>query len=286
MKNSKAFSIAEISVVLLIISILIAAISEGTNLYRKSKLASARNLTQNSPVVYYEGLTVWLETTSKDSFDYQTPGNGDPIENWHSINPLTYVNNKFTVTQATLADRPTYNSSAINGLPGLYFNLDYLSKANVKLSEFASSNQSTIFIVQSVSSGGTPFAWQAVMPRVLFHTPAGTNFYYIFESTANDGVINLVTSDISASNKIIVGIKNSTGLIARINGVQIGTDASTQSLSESATNPFIIGAASTAKDTHFTGNIGEIIMFNRQLSDNEINSVESYLSQKWKIALN
>ena len=36
----------------------------------------------------------------------------------------------------------------------------------------------------------------------------------------------------------------------------------------------------------FNGNYGEIIIFNRQLKTSEIEEVEKYLSQKWKININ
>jgi prepilin-type N-terminal cleavage/methylation domain-containing protein len=58
MKNlhKKAFSLIEISVVILIIGILIAGISQGIDLYQDSRLAIARSLTQNSRVGRIENL--------------------------------------------------------------------------------------------------------------------------------------------------------------------------------------------------------------------------------------
>ena len=60
----KAFSLIEISVVIVIIGILIAGISNGIDLYQDYRLTSARNLTKNAPISRIPDLKLWLETTS------------------------------------------------------------------------------------------------------------------------------------------------------------------------------------------------------------------------------
>ena len=61
-KNYKlGFSLIEISVVVLIIGVLIAAITTGTDLVKRSKLASARNLSSNSSIYGMKDLVLWFE---------------------------------------------------------------------------------------------------------------------------------------------------------------------------------------------------------------------------------
>ena len=71
MKNfhKKAFSLVELSMVILVIGILIAGISQGIDLYQDMRLATARSLTQNSRVGRIDNLELWLETTTEKSFD-------------------------------------------------------------------------------------------------------------------------------------------------------------------------------------------------------------------------
>jgi len=65
--NHKAFSLIEISVVIVIIGILIAGISSGIELYDDYKLKVAQNLTKNSRVNRIPDLEMWLETTGENS---------------------------------------------------------------------------------------------------------------------------------------------------------------------------------------------------------------------------
>ena len=82
-KNKKllAFSLIELSIVVLIIGILIAGVTQGSRLIRQSKIKTAQNQTTNSPVNSITGLNLWLETTLDDSVisatNGNTPENGD-----------------------------------------------------------------------------------------------------------------------------------------------------------------------------------------------------------------
>ena len=63
-----AFSLIEISMVILVIGILIAGISQGIDLYQDTKFSIAQTLTKNSRVNRIADLEMWLETTLDDSF--------------------------------------------------------------------------------------------------------------------------------------------------------------------------------------------------------------------------
>ena len=67
-KLKLAFSLIEIPVVILIIGILIAGISQVIDLYADYRFIVAKNLTKNSRVGRIEDLEIWLETTSDESF--------------------------------------------------------------------------------------------------------------------------------------------------------------------------------------------------------------------------
>jgi type II secretory pathway pseudopilin PulG len=76
-KNKKllAFSLIELSIVVLIIGILIAGITQGSRLIQQSKIKTAQNQTTNSPVNSIPDLNLWLETTLDGSVISATNGN-------------------------------------------------------------------------------------------------------------------------------------------------------------------------------------------------------------------
>lgn len=290
MRKNKAFSIAEIGVIMLIIAILFAAINEGINLYRKSKLASARNLTQNSPLIYMEGITLWVEATSKNSFDDEEPGNGDVIENWHLIDYKSL--NKDTLTQSNADYRPVYSSSEMNGRPGVKFdgNNDLLKKSYL-YSELFGTEDLTIFIVQkhdSTDSTTTTFRWITGTKLVGLHAPEGSNIHFDYGDYSVDNYrYSPVATNFSDAVKMITLKKDGASADVRVNGSSIGSNISAfnGAIAPSTSGNLYLG---NEKDDgtstyNFKGLIGEFVIFNKALTDDEINSVEDYLSQKWAI---
>ena len=63
-----AFSLIEISIVILIIGILIAGVIQGGKLLQKFRLQTARSLTNSSVVSEITGLVAWYESTVAESF--------------------------------------------------------------------------------------------------------------------------------------------------------------------------------------------------------------------------
>lgn len=296
-KNHKAFSLVELSIVILVIGILVAAITKGSQLYEDIKLVGARNVTKSSIVNSLNGLTLWLETTSSDSFDKENLADGDKVSIWRNINPQ--LTNKFDVEQTNDNQKPIYRKTVINGLPAIFFDgANYrLIKDSLKLGELSNSDANSIFIVQihdSSKANNTTFSWvtsgSSVQYRLLVHAPHGGTFYYDFGNTGGSGWrSNLaVPSNFSNVPKIITAIKNKSSVEARINGAEpfLINNSASATMNESMTGNLSIGSYYFGSSDHFKGMLSEIIFFNRALNERERKSVEDYLSQKWSIKLN
>jgi len=291
----KAFSLAELSIMILVIVILVAAITKGSQLYVDIKLVGARNVTKSSIVNSLNGLTLWLEATSSDSFDKENLAEGDKVNIWRNINPQ--LTNKFDVEQTNDSQKPIYKKSGLNGLPAIFFDgANRLIKDSLKLSELSSDNSNSIFIVQNHDSSktySTTFSWvssgSSVQYRFIVHAPHGGTFYYDFGYTGGSGWrSNLaVPSNFSNIPKIITAIKNKSSVEARINGAQpfLINNSASATINKSITGNLSIGSYYVGSD-YFKGLIAEIIFFNRALNERERKSVEDYLSQKWDIKLN
>ena len=134
--KSKAFSLIELAVVIIVVGILIAGVTQGGALIAKSKYKVSQTLTQSSPVSATPGLRLWLETSLNNSISSLEANDDNSVSVWNDINPQ--VSTKLFARTASTGI--LYKSkSAINALPSLYFS--------------AKSNED--FFTLSTSSGGT-----------------------------------------------------------------------------------------------------------------------------------
>ena len=278
MKNfhKKAFSLVELSMVILIVGILIAGVSQGIDLYQDMRLATARSLTQNSRVNRIEDLTMWFEATSEKSFENPNPQDGDRIALWKNIN--FKLSNRIDVAQSTQASKPFYVRNAINNIPALRFdNAQFLIASNVKISEIISSNQATVFMVQNNFSGDsttTTFGWNNGNYRFLSCAQEGNKVLMDFGNTSSVfRTTTAILTNFLNQNKIITFVKNGSNGQIKINSeILPNSSTSTATIDMSLSADFSIGKFIPAGEGYnFYGYIGELIIFKRALTDTEIN---------------
>lgn len=86
-KVARAFSLMEVSIVIVVIGILVAGVNQGLGLFYKTKIKSAQALTKGSRVNNIKGLIVWYEPTLDESFISSETNNGSTISQWNDVNP-------------------------------------------------------------------------------------------------------------------------------------------------------------------------------------------------------
>ena len=282
-----AFSLIELAIVGLIISVLMAGVMGSSALKKRALLANARTMTNNSPVTSIGDLILWYETTSEKSFSVDETVDGSTISTWYDINPnIETVRNN--ATQTTAGNRPTYKTDKINGLPAISFtraNSNYLSFDG---SGIVNSNY-TIFVVE--------------------------------QRTSNDSInYFLGGSELTANTNLFLGYRNNTTLTSamRYNGLNVtyseyktptplihsytfnfytktykinGTLQTTSSTGTSydIKQPLSSYAGSSIgrqlSTNYYQGDIGEIIIFKKIITEKEIKLVEKYLGKKWGITI-
>jgi len=290
----------EISVVILMIGLLIAGISKGTDMIGDFRIQTARNLTTNAPMLRMSGLTVWLDTVSKESFDIEVDvkdSTKNKVSEWNDLNPLS--NNKFDMIQPTASLQPTLiNDPKMNNLPVFLFDGvdDNFYRLNVLGSDFAQTDQITMFFVQNFSPLQTSnlFTWlpgglEVQIIRYHSQWTDGNTYFDFPHGTSTGRIYTTLDNKYTNVGNITTLIHKSSGVgNIRTNGHKLfSTDtAQTAVIDTSSSATFYIGAQIVANATNpFKGNLGEVIIFNRALKEGEINSVEQYLSQKWGIKL-
>jgi len=156
LRKITAFSLIELSIVILVIGLLIAGALQGSNMISKAALSSARTLTESSPVASIRSLSLWFESTSKASFIDSEGDDNASISKWHSINPSD--TQKTSVNQNNPSSKPKYISNAINNLPAVQLDEsdDYIStvanKASKSFSVFVVAQAKTNHEIDSEST--------------------------------------------------------------------------------------------------------------------------------------
>ena len=125
MKKNKAFSLVELSVVILIIGILVAGVTQSGRLIRQIKLSTARSVTASSDVASIRDITAWFEASTEGVFtdisDNTDIEDKAEIKVWRDTNPQKSKGDKPFLKNETSNAKPKYVSSGINGIPSVYF---------------------------------------------------------------------------------------------------------------------------------------------------------------------
>ena len=294
----KAFSLIEISIVVLVIGILIAGISSGIDLYSDFVISKARNLTTNSRVGRISDLNLWLETTSDKSFLTAEKFNNAPISNWNAINLTSST--VISATQAGSNYKPKYIVNGFNGLPIIRFegkdtdtpNSDFMALPD-EIVPYGDSDYSVFIVAKKtlnnsarniVLSGGSVGTTSSIRSMNAFGFMDNNAMNYWYPSSS---ILNSPANSIIANNFYITEFfydKNVTlNRFIYINGSMVA-EANLGSRISTKNNNFI-GRRSDSTVNYFDGDLAELIVYNRAISSSERKSVEEYLSRKWNIII-
>ena len=303
LKKRWAFSLIELSIVILIIGIVVAGITQGSRLVREMRIQAAASLTKSSGINGIKGLSMWLETTSSSSITSSTrglnPDDNDKVAGWNDINPQE--SGKINVTQTSDSLRPTYIVDGIGDLPSIKFDgtgyLSSLASAGGSVPLDANSDNFTYVAVWlSNTNSGT----QVIFEQNATTSQAGkraailiANNTYGFSGETNDAFgASYGTSSSPHISVMTVGQAN--GVNDADLTVKVYTNSNnasyTRKIAGGATkqnvglNGFYIGTKFNNGE-RFKGMISEIIIFDRVLMKEEISEVMNYLSKKYRIKL-
>ncbi len=319
MKKNKAFSLVELSVVILIIGILIAGITQSGRLIRQIKLSTARSVTSSSDVASIRDVTAWFEATTEgvftDTNDKTDVENNAIVKEWRDVNPQKSVGDKPTLTAlGSTGSEPKYISNGINGSPSVYFDGgDYLGSTVAPTMPLISLDKTySMFAVFRADPGK---AGNAIITQI-----GGANDTYSPQTFASIGFISasgngnpgfITGPDADASWVKKTKISDQTdyivgALVDFVNPSPVTTDSvklyvnslaslvynddvATKSTippapTQVSAEKFTVGAnVKTTTSDHFTGMISEVIIFDRKLKDEEAQSVMKYLRKKYNI---
>ncbi len=275
-----AFSLFEISLVILIVSVIIAGVTQTNNMIAKSRLASAQVLTQNSIVNNLDNILAWYETSLDSSFISSEIGNGNAISTWYDNNPKAI--NKNNATQSTASLKPTYVTNAINGgIPVIRSptSSKYLNFNGTQLAQSAY----TIFVVEqrrsSTSSGwylgGTTGSNNSILILGYRYNSVLTQAHWANDL---DATIPVYSSPAPLITTYVFDTTN--GKSIWVNGTLKASSAQLTPLT-SYNGAMIV----SPYGSYYVGDIAEIIIFKTRLNSETRKSVEIYLGKKYGITI-
>jgi hypothetical protein len=222
----------------------------------------------------FSGLALWL-----DAKQITGVANGAALATWNDLSGAGH-----NATQTTLANRPTYQSTAMNGQPGIRFDgsNDYLAIAG---SVVTGAQARTVFVVGQPTVGGNKgfvdlgngsATGRAFMLSAEYGVRAASG-NALFNQAATVGVPALYVVQLNGTT--------TTSLSAWVNGTALGI-ASAVSATIDTTGSGAVGAyaANPAASTNFAGDIAEVVVYNRVLSTSERQSLEQFLAGKYGVS--
>jgi len=289
-KLLKAFSLIEISMVILIMGILILGISSGLDLYYDSRVSSAKALTQNSRVRRIPDLMLWFDSVSSNVYSIDSDFK-DKIEIDDNIRISKWKDlsaEKNNALQTNSNFQPVFQKNSINNIHSLYFDgtNDFLEFSG----NFLIGKNYTIFAVEKKKNcaslkncsiiGGFLDGYLTSDSHLLNFGYYGSDKirYSNYNSQAN------LFSEFTFSKNNQPNIHNiiftsEYGFIYWINNSILASDYSKKTPLASYSKARI----AQKQNEYYNGNIGEIIIFDRNLSEKERFDVTEYLSKKWAI---
>lgn len=284
--NKRAFSLIELSIVLVIIGLLIAGITSGRNLVRSSKLSSARAITFSSQIMTIPGMVLWAESTAKDAFLNTESINSHTLTTWYNIEPSGFLVKNNLTTAAS--NNVIYQEISTNELPALAMKV----AGDISVANFSGSAlpQSTIAIVfkPTVAPNGTAVTIaDSGASSNLTSSIAIRNNQVVLNAglAANSSTItNPASFSLNGEYILIVYFSGTSSKVFVNNMTEVGGSGATLSAGTNALNGLTIGASKSGA-SGIAAEISEVVVYNRVLKSTERQDVMSYLSKKYKITV-
>jgi len=308
--NKKAFSLIELSIVILIIGILVAGVTQSSRLISRMKQISIKSMTLNSPISSIKDLYSWHEAVMDSSFDESETSDGLAITNWYDLNPQT-ASAKINFNQTNLTSKPLYKSSTINGLPAIYFDGNDFMNTDINSPSVLGTQSATFFFVFKPTN-----ALQQGFLITQSYITCGNNIEIGHttgnQSSGNFGIhsgCNRATvsgSNVVANNSpvivsmVLLSTPLTSGSTSNIKIFKNGGSEMTLYADSGGYNSALNGAYAIGNynlylgvrfdnrstlNAYYSGWIGEVIIFSRALSTQDRQDVEKYLGKKWGIAV-
>ncbi|NCA28120.1 MAG: hypothetical protein EBS92_02430 [Proteobacteria bacterium] len=318
----KAYTMIEVSLLIIVLGILITGIYQGTNIYRETVTSRSQSLTQNSILGRTNNILLWYETTLSSSLISAQRKDSQPITQWFDNNQKSVDKNNASASQKIDDTRIDYEASAGFSSSGpLYIEkgINYLPTLRFK----NTSNSSQFLAVNSIKLGSSSLAIFLVMQFKSYSSNA-----YIFDRicTKTNGSVTVIESEainqcrpvfsvnISPQNLINFTLTNQSAslnsttnnlsnIVAKntpyliqferdfnqtlkfyLNGKLLSSGV--DNLSQFDSLPLKIGRHASLSSVESEFDLSEIVIIEDKIDNERKKEIENYFSKKYSIKLN
>ncbi|MFI4910195.1 MAG: LamG-like jellyroll fold domain-containing protein [Sedimentisphaeraceae bacterium JB056] len=240
-----------------------------------------------------DGLSLWFDGSdvNGDSVDDGGVYNNTQVETWVNKAP---TGSDYNATQSVALQRPYSLYDSFNQTSSFDFNnYNYPLNNEHFVLDYPSSPNHTVFIVAAVIDGGAQAnSWSAIlsinaastansrMPHIFVRSTGQIGVGYYSNTGSNEG-INLPT-DIKGDWSIIsLTHNNGDNALCYVDGQNNWFSQTVNPFSQDSVDLGVDRIGADNSDRGFQGQIAEIIMYDRALSEEEENLVGYYLQDKY-----
>lgn len=273
--------------VILVIGILVAGVTNGMDLYRDYKIEMAKQITAKSRVANMPNLVVWLESSQKSSFEPNNISDGTKITKWKNITPNLF--GKLDAGLVSQSEGPSFKENIQSSLSGVYFELGVNNCLSIPVGYDSGSTENSIFLLLRYDKTNVGNS------RILSSWNSGREYWFELRRNTmgvgyNSGIF-WINAPISNNGNYS---KNKAELInyqQKPNQVKLYFNKILQSDPTSYSPPnysfknaqLTIGCKLGIPNDFPSMFVYELIIFDRYLKDHERKIVEDYLYKKWNL---
>lgn len=304
-KFKSAFSLIELSIVILIIGVLIAGVIQGSKLLSKMRLSIAQAVTISSAVNGIPDLLLWLEPTLEKSFKTFETVDGAVLTVWYDINPQTSFSYTFTNVGTAIKYQesgPTNSLPAVqflgtpstSGAPA-YFVSDKLVSSPfnaytvfyvARSTDLINYGDNTIFL--NGNANGDLSGFNVGLASTTGYTKIsgyGGNAGNVNVSGTSGVNANQAKADIFSITFAPNSVNGGSVTSPAVNSWKNGVVEISSTLDFSSTTDYLYLGNKNNRSAPMVGEISELIIFSRALSKVDRQEVEKYLSKKYAISI-
>ncbi len=266
----RAFSLLEVSAVIVIIGILVAGVMSASSMLSKFRISSAKALTVSSPIHGIADSAFWLESATEESFPTSETNDGTQLTNW--LDARKSATTKVTVS--LVGNGGAVYSNTINYVHAVRFSGSSTNYLQIADASFLNSTDYTIFVLEKrTSSTANNYFLGSTSDGLALGYSADSSVIHTQGASSYNSLASSYSNSKDKARLFTFVQDSSIGKRTYINGILAGENTTDKTQAT--------GITSLSIGKGYSGEIGEIAIFTRALRSEERKSVEDYLAKKW-----